>query len=232
LYNEALTTFTNILAISRTPEEKKKLKLEIAKTYLQMNNYGACKTFLTGEEDPEFKSLLADLNVKLEKIQEAKDIYLQLIKVGQPEISSRAGYELAQLYEAEDSLEKAIAYYDSSTSKSSGEYSLKAKRKADVLKRIVSLLNEKENADRAQFLLAEIYFVDLKDLPRALTAYEKVYKDFPTSEWAPKARYAQFWITKNLLKDDSLALRLGNDLINKYPKTEYAISAEKILGRE
>lgn len=230
LYDEALITFSKILLFSITPDEKRKVKLKIARIYLEMNRYEECKNFLGGEEDAEFKSILADLNVKLGNMAEAKEVFLEVASMGASEFSARAYYNLAVLYENEDSVDQAIAYYDSAVYKFSGGYSLKAKKRSDILKRIKNLSDEKENVDRAQFLLAELYFVELKDLPKAVTGYVRVYENFPKSEWAPKALYARFWITKNMFMDDSLAQRLATNLFEKYPDTEYAISAKKILA--
>jgi len=229
LYDEALATFNEILVLSRTAEEKKILKLKIAKIYLQLDKYEECRKFLAGESDAEFRVLLADLSIELRNIQEAKDLYKEVIALGQSNYTALAYYNLACLYEDADSIDQAIAYYDSASLIASDTSGLKAKRKADVLKRIISLTKEAENADRSQFLLAELYFVDLSNISQAQLTYKKVYTDYPASKWAPKARYAEFWITKNILKNDSLAASLANELIAKYPLTEYSISAETIM---
>ncbi|UCG91675.1 MAG: tetratricopeptide repeat protein [candidate division WOR-3 bacterium] len=233
LYEGALETYTQALSITRTREEERALKLRIAAIYLEMKRYEECESFLTGESDAEFRTLLADLNAELGNVDKAKEIYLDVAHKSYADFSAQAYYKLAELYESDDSLEAAIAYYDSSISKSAtNEYSLSAKKKSNVLKRIKSLTEETENIDRAQFLLAEIYFVDLNEPMQALEEYEKVYQDFPASEWAPKALYAQFWITKHYLQQDSLAWSLAQDLFTKYPNTEYAVSVSKMLEQE
>lgn len=127
-------------------------------------------------------------------------------------------------------MDLAIAYYDTSAMKSGDDYSQKGRKRADVLKRIRALKTDTLNVERAEFLLAEVYFTEFNDLPRALAAYEHVYRAYPQSEWAPKALYAQFWIVKNIMKDDSTARILDADLEKAYPGTDYALSAGKILG--
>jgi tetratricopeptide (TPR) repeat protein len=233
LYSDALATYNKMLSFARTREDKQKLKLKIAEIYLEMGEYEACKDFLEGENDDEFKNLLADLNVKLGDKARAKEIYHDVAKSSSAESASRAFYKLAELYENEDSLKLATAYYDSSIYKSPiSDHGTKAKRKGDILKRIVGLLEDSENPDRARFLLAEIYFTDLKETERAIAEYQKVYESFPDSKWAPKALYAQFWITKNILKNDSLADISAQELITKYPYTEYVVSVKKILEED
>ncbi len=229
LYDKALNTCQEILKLSQTPEEIKKIRLKIAEIYFEMERYEECKGFLTGQGEPDFKLILAAINRKNNFIPEAKEIYFELLDTKSPEYVSRAYYELGQLSEDEDSIELAIAYYDSAAKFSAGDYPLRAKRKAELLRRINTLVQDTLNPARARFHLAELYYTEIKDINKALSFYEQVQRDFPESEWAPKALYARFWITKNLLKEDSLALLLADEIFKNYPHTEYALSAKKIL---
>ena len=232
-YAEALTTFNQLLAVTRINEDRRELKLQIAKIYLEMCEYGSCQDFLAGEDDAEFRTLLADLHVRMGNLDKAKELYHEVAQNGSPDFASQSYFKLAKLYEDGDSAELAIAYYDSSTGKSSmGEYGVIAKKRADILKRILNLTKETENVEHARFLLAETYYVDLNEPKKAITEYQMVYQNFPTSPWAPKALYAQFWITKNVFKNDSLANQLAQELLSKYPSTEYALSAKNILAQE
>jgi TolA-binding protein len=229
-YAEALETSTRLLAITRDETERRQLKLRIAEIYLQIGEYDLCKNFLIGEVAPEFRDLLAALYIKTGNTQEAKEICHELTQSTQADIAAKAYYELARIYESDDSTDLAVAYYDSVLMKSpTSTYSLEARKKSDVLKRIQSLVVEKADTIRAQFLLAEIYFADLDDLPKALEGYQKVYHDYPSSKWAPKALYAHLWIANKILQNDTLTVRLANDLISDYPRTEYALSAQQIL---
>lgn len=229
-YAEALETSTRLLAITRDETERRQLKLRIAEIYLQIGEYDLCKNFLTGEVAPEFRDLLAALYIKTGNTQEAKEICHELTLSNQSDIAAKAYYELARIYESDDSTDLSVAYYDSVLIKSpTSTYGLEARKRSDVLKRIQSLVAEKDDTVRAQFLLAEIYFADLNDLPKALAGYQKVYNDYPSSKWAPKALYAHLWIASKIFQNDTLAVRLANDLISDYPRTEYALSAQQIL---
>jgi TolA-binding protein len=230
-YSSACETYLELLEIAKTDNEKRELKLKVAETYLDMGEYESCKSFLKGEYDPEFRTILADLNVELGKIAEAKDLYLEIGLSDFSPLTAQAFYKLAELYRAEDSVELAIAFYDSSVDRDAqSEYGKKSKAMAGVLRRIDTLASETEETDRAQFLLAEIYFVDLGEPEHALVEYQKVYSEFPESMWAPKALYAELWIEGNILKNDSTAQRLLRDLLMKYPDSEYARSAQNIFG--
>lgn len=230
LFSDALESYNNLLDITRIEEDKRTLKLKIAEIYLELGEYELCRDFLAGEDDVEFKTLLGDLNVEIGEIEKAKEMYVETAQSHLTDFAAEAYYKLAQLYENEDSLELAIAYYDSSAMRSPySEYGAEAQKKAEILNRILTLSNETDNVDRAQFLLAEIYFVDLGEPEKAIEGYQKVYENHPRSLWAPKALYAQFWITKNIIENDSIAYLLAQDLLIRYPHTEYAMSTQKLF---
>jgi len=229
-YADAAEVFHELLSITRVKEDEREIKLKIAESYLEMGEYDKCKEFLEGQSDDEFKRLLADLNVKLGNIVKAKELYFNIAINSSFDFSSETFFKLAELYKTEDSLELAIANYDSAVIRAPmSEYGIKAKRMADILRKVEIFSKQTEEIDRAQFLLAEIYFVNFNDPQRAMDEYAKVFTEFPKSEWAPKAMYAQFWIAKRILEDDSLALSLARDLMSRYPNSEYAQSIEGFL---
>lgn len=232
LYADALETFTQLLDITRDDKDRGQLKLRIAEIYLEIDEYDLCRDFLVGEVDPEFRDLLAELYMELGKTKEAKEICFELAMGNPGDIAAEAYYELAQMYEKEDSMDLAVAFYDSAMIKSpNSEYGLNARKKSDVLRRIQSLTNESEDVVKAKFLLAEIYFADLEDLSKALEGYQEVYNEYPDSEWAPKALYVHLYITRNIQHDDTLTVSLARDIISAYPRTEYALSAQLILDQ-
>lgn len=222
-YEDALVSFHELLSITRLKEDRREISLKIAEIYLEMGDYDRCQEFLEGQADLEFKSILADLNVKLGDVPRAKELYFDIAINSSFDFSAETFYKLAELYKTDDSLEQAIAYYDSSVGRAPmSEYGVKAKKMGDILRKVDIFSKETEDIDRAQFLLAEIYFVEFGDPARAMTEYAKVYTDFPQSEWAAKAKYAQFWISKDIFKNDSLTQSLARDLLNSYPNSEYA----------
>ena len=229
-YAEAAEAFHELLSITRVKEDKREIKLKIAESYLEMGEFDKCKEFLEGQSDAEFQRILADLNVKLGNIARAKELYFNIAVNSNFDFSSETFYRLAELYKTDDSLELAIANYDSAVNRAPmSEYGVKAKRMAEILRKVEVFSKETEDIDRAQFLLAEIYFINFDDPQRAMVEYAKVSTGFPLSNWAPKALYAQFWIAKEIFSNDSLAISLAGDLISKYPDSEYAHSVEAFL---
>lgn len=232
-YAEANQTFIELLALTRVPSEQRDLKLRIAETYLAMGEYETCRTFLSGEVDVQFKKILADLNVRVGDTVAAKETYLDVATSNLSDVAANAFWDLAEICRAQDSITRAIAYYDSAVGRAPlSEYGIRAKKMADVLRRIDILVQESENPDRAQFLLAEIYFVDFNEPERAASEYEKVYELYPQSEWAPKALYAHLWIAWKVFHSDSSAHRLREELFSRYPDTEYTRSAVLMYGAE
>jgi TolA-binding protein len=232
LYADALETFTQLLDITRDERDRTELKLRVAEIYLEIDEYDLCRELLVGEVAPEFRDLLGELYMELGKTKEAKEICFELAMDKQSDIAAEAYYELAQILEDQDSVDLAVAFYDSAMIKSpNSEYGLNARRRSDILRRIQSLTDESEDVVKAKFLLAEIYFADLGDLPKAIEGYQEVYSEYPNSEWAPKALYAHLYIARNVQQDDALAVSLARNMISTYPRTEYAMSAQLILDQ-
>ncbi|MEO0106522.1 MAG: tetratricopeptide repeat protein [candidate division WOR-3 bacterium] len=230
-YESALKSFNEIENLEQSPAEKKKIKLMIASIYLEMERYEECKNFLEAESDFEFRMLLAELNVKMNDLETAKQIYHEIKEIQSSEYMAEAYYKLAQIAESQDSLELAVAYYDSLIPKASSEISSKAKTRSEILKKILELTKKTEEIDKAKFSLAELYLIEVKDISKAIEYYESVYKNYPMSSLSPKALYANFWIYKMILRQDSIAQSLAAELIKRYPETEYVKSVKNLMGK-
>jgi tetratricopeptide (TPR) repeat protein len=232
-YAEANGTFRELLSLTRIQSEQRDLKLRIAETYLAMGEYETCHTFLSGEVDVQFKKILADLNVQVGDTVAAKQTYLDVASSNLPTVAASAFWDLAEILRAQDSIPLAIAYYDSAVGRAPlSEYGIQGKKMADVLRRIDVLAQEAENPGRAQFLLAEIYFIDFNEPERAAREYEKVYELYPQSEWAPKALYANLWIAWKVFDNDSIAQYLREELSVRYPGSQFTRSALEMYGEE
>jgi len=127
-YADALETSKRLLDITREERERRELKIRIAEIYLEIGEYDLCRNFVEGEVEPEFKDLLAELCMETGDVEEAKAIYVELTQSREANTAAEAFFELAQIYERRDSIDLAVAYYDSAMVKSpNSEYGLGAR---------------------------------------------------------------------------------------------------------
>ncbi|NOY76979.1 MAG: tetratricopeptide repeat protein [Calditrichaeota bacterium] len=81
----------------------------------------------------------------------------------------------------------------------------------------------------ALFLQAEKLNFDQKRPKEAIRKYQEVIQKFPNSVFAPKAQYAIAWIYENELVSKDQALKAYETLKENFPKTPFAVVAEKKL---
>lgn len=171
---------------------------------------------------PQAWLLLGKALLAQDKRHEALEA-LSRVEGGEP--GAEACYLMAKLYEEEKEFDLALAYYDSvSTRAPNSRYVSLAIRRRSLL----AQLESKEDPAQAQFLLAEVYYLNLNQPEEALVEYEKVYKEYPESDYAPRALYARAWILSNVLHRDG-ADELYKLLIERYPDTPQASKARELL---
>jgi outer membrane protein assembly factor BamD (BamD/ComL family) len=105
----------------------------------------------------------------------------------------------------------------------------------EQLDAIVTEHREHERAAEAQYLIAEIYYRDLKDFKRAVANYQKIAEWFPQSEKIPYALFMEGFIYANVLSDFSAADTIYQNFLNRFPEHELAPSVEfelKYLGKD
>lgn len=118
---------------------------------------------------------------------------------------------------------------------------VKTKSYMDSVIQSVDTIQNQDSAvivDSAQiyYQRAEIYHLNLNQFHQAIAEYEKVYQKSPNSPYAPKALLAIAWIYKNRLNAESDTSQyfvpyqqILNQLITKYPNTDYAKKATTML---
>ncbi len=229
----ALEHYGRALKVAKSKDLRDSFKLKMGRSYLLLQDYTGGLTYLRGETDPEF--LL--LKTRIFKAAGLKTEQLKLLheltrdQLGN-ETAAEVFYEIGRVYQADETYDTALIYFDSAYARAAtspcGENSIKCKQ--TINKILEYRAKSQDDPARAQFLLAELYFVNLSDTARALVEYEKVYQGFADSPFAPKAMYAYAWITENMLHQDSLARVAYRQLIEKYPDTEYSQAARQRIG--
>ncbi|MEO0105568.1 MAG: tetratricopeptide repeat protein, partial [candidate division WOR-3 bacterium] len=78
--------------------------------------------------------------------------------------------------------------------------------------------------------LAEIYLLSLNNNSLALKEYEKIYKNYPNSKYALKAKFASAYLYYTKI-DKERGEKLFQEVIEEFPGSEYAKKAKEILKK-
>ena len=104
-----------------------------------------------------------------------------------------------------------------------------------VLNKIMNNYSDHEKASKAQYLIAEIYYRDLRDFSKAIDEYENLRKKYAESPQVPFAIFMQGFIYANMLSNFEKARIHYEIFLNKYSNHELAQSVTfelKYLGQE
>ncbi len=111
----------------------------------------------------------------------------------------------------------------------------KAKAALELLQKVVDKHSDHEIAPNAQYLIAEIYYRDLRDFTMAINQYENLMVQFPESKQVPFSLFMQGFIYANKLADFENAKDHYSQFLQKYPNHELFQSVGfelKYLGRD
>jgi TolA-binding protein len=111
----------------------------------------------------------------------------------------------------------------------------KAKAALELLQKVVDKHSDHEIAPNAQYLIAEIYYRDLRDFTMAINQYENLMVQFPESKQVPISLFMQGFIYANKLADFENAKDHYSQFLQKYPNHELFQSVGfelKYLGRD
>ena len=104
-----------------------------------------------------------------------------------------------------------------------------------ILKKITNKFSDHEKASRAQYLIAEIYYRDLRDFSKAINEYGILRKKYPKSSQVPFSLFMQGFIYANMLSNFENARNHYEEFLNKFSNHELAQSVQfelKYLGLE
>tara|TARA_Y100000994_G_scaffold223400_1_gene204265 strand:+ start:130 stop:615 length:486 start_codon:yes stop_codon:yes gene_type:complete len=104
-----------------------------------------------------------------------------------------------------------------------------------ILKKITNKFSDHEKASKAQYLIAEIYYRDLRDFSKAINEYGILRKKYPKSSQVPFSLFMQGFIYANMLSNFENARNHYEEFLNKFSNHELAQSVQfelKYLGLE
>lgn len=207
--------------------------LRIAECYLLLGQPDSTLAII-GRQTDRFAEYNERLNLLAGKAFLAKDkrneAYASLAKVRSGAEGAEACLLMGKAYEQDTNLTAAAAYYDSAKLRDANSpYAREAAQRRLLIDRLTQLAKGTGDTAEARFLLAELYYLNLRQESLAMIQYQKVVDSFPKSPFAAKALYAIAWIRARELKSPDSILA-WQAVIDRYPKTVYAQAAREVLG--
>ncbi|MCX7837230.1 MAG: tetratricopeptide repeat protein [candidate division WOR-3 bacterium] len=232
--SEAKIFYNELFKIEKDEKEKIKILIKIVDC-LDTENKDTLKTYLRKLEKylDKYSDLRDLLYLNIGKIylwlKDDNNAFLNLKKVKGTE-AQRAYYLIGERWEEKGVFDSALIYYDSSYLKGpTTELSSIVKWKKNLIKKLLNPTKE-DTLEPAfyHFKLAEVYLLSLKDYSSALKEYEKIYKNYPNSRYALKAKFASAYIYYKEI-DKEKGKNLFEEIIKEAPDSEYAKKAKEIL---
>lgn len=217
------------------PRERIWAKLRIAQCRFEMGDYPAVVVSVRDllgrntETDEETRLLLGRALERLGKHGEAMAAWSEVR--GPNARGAEAAFLIGKFHEEAGDFARARAYYDTARSRrADSDYGGMAVKRLSLLNALARRDSIGSDSAHIEFLLAEIYSLNLEDYERAEQQYRQVHERFPENELAPKALLARAWIARSIRKDTAAAEPILRRLIADYPETEYADEARRWLG--
>ncbi|MFC2075840.1 TonB family protein [candidate division KSB1 bacterium] len=159
-------------------------------------------------------------------------------KQSKTEIAAEAAFRAGTIYQDKlDSLETAGRMYDRARKEApQSTAATEALIRTTGLSKLSAAsgtgVDSTGQAARNQFILAELYYFRLNDIPKAMTEYRNVVEDYPGSYWAANALYAMAHLAESVQRDREKSEELLDELIRDYPSSEFAVFAREKSGLE
>ena len=122
-------------------------------------------------------------------------------------------------------------YLDAEAKRNSGN----SKEALVLLKKITNKFSDHQKASKAQYLIAEIYYRDLRDFSKAINEYGMLRQKYPESTQVPFSLFMQGFIYANMLSNFEKARNHYEEFLSKFSNHELAQSVQfelKYLGLE
>jgi TolA-binding protein len=244
-YNNSIRELILVLDSGVKKDFHYQVSMLLGKAYQSVGNYDEAmasykkiiKRETIKERISQIELEMANCNASTDSFGNAIRNYISISnKYPKTPVAAGAFFRIAQLYEMQQNLDSALAYYNKSRNEnqSSSIREIALKRSADLslllAYRQQSNQQALEQSAKLQFLMAEHYLFSLNQPDSAVSTYHRVASNFPDQPLAPKAWYAAAWTAREYLSDTIFSDSLFNELVERYPKTRYANGARQILG--
>jgi TolA-binding protein len=235
-YQDAIRWYEKYIELEPNPRKRVDAQVQIARCDFHQGQYPqALKTALDilgryPDLDEELNLIIAR---SLDALGRNEEALATLLKVrGNNARGAEAAFLVGKYYEERGEFNRARVYYDSARlRRAESDYGILAAKRLTLLQAIAEDSARTSSPAAALFLRAEIHNLNLAEYDTAMVIYQQVADSFPQSEWAPKALLAKAWILIYVKQDPPAAAPVLNDIISRYPKTEYAVEAKKWLAQ-
>jgi len=235
----AILTYERFLRRASTSEENYERMITLSELYYIQQDYSSTLKVVRKARGKypkiDQKCDLMKAKVSLATGDTSKAIKL-LRDIPSGDSRGEAFFVLASTYEVLGEFDLSLAYFDTVVTKEKrSDYASLAERKKTLLETRVA---EPDSADtstidpaKEQFMLAQTYLLSMGDITRALLEYERVYAEYPESDYAPKALYGIAWLKRYRLEDPRWMEDMLR-LIEVYPESPAAKEASEMIHDE
>ncbi|MFQ5904999.1 MAG: tetratricopeptide repeat protein [bacterium] len=246
-YDESIAAFEEFLSTGPKKKLRFEALLKTGEAHLESQRIEEAldvflslrKETLTPLEDAELAIRIAQGSRSLGNTEKAlKQLDEVTILYSKTAASAEAYYLMGVICEQDlRELEKAREYYDKARSEAPySEFSNQALMRATSIAKLAEYREKVKSGEQtdlaeAQFLLAELYYLEFNRIDEALDEYRKVVDDYPDSKYGPRAAFAVAWILDHVKKDHAGARAAYRDVVERYPNTEYSNAADEAVKR-
>jgi outer membrane protein assembly factor BamD (BamD/ComL family) len=246
-HEEAIITLEDFLLTRPKKEARFRAMMNMGKAYLKLWDVEHAldifmslrKEDLSKEDDARLGIEIAEAKHKLLKTDEAISQLEEVVaRYPKTPFAAEALYKIGEIHEKElGDLENARKFYDKARSEAPySDFSNEALLRSTSIARLTEYRKkvrsgEESELAEAQFLLAELYYLEFNKIDEAISEYRKVVEEFPDSEYGPKAAFAIAWVLDHVKSDPQKATEAYSEVVAKYPNTPYSDAAHKAVRR-
>ena len=246
-YEESIITLEDFLLTKPKSQARFQAMMSMGRAYLELWDVEqALDIFmslregdLTKEDDARLGIEIAEAKHKLLRTDEAISHLEEVITLyPKTPFAAEALFKIAEINERElGDLESARKYYDRARSEAPySDFSNQALLRSTSIARLTEYRKkvrsgEESELAQAQFLLAELYYLEFNKVDEALAEYRKVVDEYPRSKYGPKAAFAIGWVLDHVKSDPEGAAQAYSEVVSKYPNTPYSSAAREAVRR-
>ncbi len=233
-YPRSVAYLEEYLKMYTTREEEKSARLLLAEALLNLHQLDRAREILESLDLPPADRDVARRDVLLARVflaqgdtAHARSTLQEVAqRARQQEAGIEARYRLGLLLESRDSLEAAYNLYrEASQGRAPTPFRDQARRRMLALSELQSIDSTRTALDL--YRVAELYLFELQREDEAARVLKDLLRQFPHSEYAPKALYTLTYLYAHVRPNTDSARKYFQELVQDFGTTLYAREAQK-----